>query len=65
MAKTAINEALLNEFRPWLVSVTNHDPADSFPIIPSASPQTPNTPTGRLEESAKQLHNNVDYKMKK
>lgn len=65
MADTGINKALLNEFRPWLISVTNRDPAGSVPLIPSASPQTPKIHAGWFEESARQLHNTVDYKMKK
>lgn len=60
-----INEALLDKFRPWLIPVTNRDRAGSAPLIPSSSPQTPKIPAGWFEESAKQLHNTVDYKMKK
>lgn len=64
MAESGVSQALLDEFRPWLIPVTNRDPAGSVPLIPSASPQTPKTPAGRFEESAQQLHNRVDYKMK-
>lgn len=52
MAESGISEALLDEFRPWLISLTNHDPAGSVPFIPSVSPQTPKTPAGWFEESA-------------
>ena len=65
MAATAINEALLNEFRLKLMSLTNRDPAGPGPFIPSVSPQTPKPPTGPPKELAKQLHNTADYKMKK
>lgn len=59
-SESGINETSLDEFRPYLIPVTNCNPAGWVPLIPSASPQTQN-PTGLTEESAKQLHNTVDY----
>lgn len=50
-----MNEALLDEFRPWLISVTNHEPDGSVPLMPSASPQTHKKKT--LLDTSKNLLN--------